>query len=564
LFFVDFPLVVTFSFIMASLSEETDNELSDRRDEPRVKGGVDTHAVPRVLVPSGVAGTAGSSVAFGSDDLKALRDTCQYVTTIVSNLQQQMSTLTPSAQQCVEDLNTHLRSLVMEPSVGSRGLDKKPAVRAKIKLDKLTPPKYQSDSSSSESALAQPSTERRKIRHSRSVRSSHSFTDQGVSSYNPGKGKHLLQEDFGGSREKKSSLVLSPDQLLEVLSRMDSRTVPRPDMFDMATGQSFPDFLFSFEEYCGNTFRGSSSLWVSELGRFLSGTIHDAYLAIRTPNDSFNSIKRKLTKWCSDAQEVTEKDTRRRFEKAKMQPQDSFRLYAAQLEKAFTLAHPSRDVENSGSLRRKFMETVPRAFRKQLSTARSFSLTMHNRELTWSNILSLASRQDAEDELTETSCRGEESEVWFNSQPRNVMPSSQNPSTPAWHSPLLSSARNNSESQSPQRVGSQEVVFESRTCHYCNRTGHVKADCRRFNGLCLVCGSPSHQISTCPQRRSFNSNVNVSPASPTLKRKVTFQPNDFDVTSAQDNAEQGVELPESSGAALNSRAPRGRGTPRRS
>jgi hypothetical protein len=568
---------------MASVSGETDNELSDHQDKFHVREDVNTHVPVGVSAPSGLsapsdgAGPSGVSVAFDSGDLKALKETCQYVTTIVSNLQQQMSTLNPGAQQCIKDLNTHLRSLVMEPPVGSGGLDGKPDVRAKAKLYKSTPPTYQSDSSSSESAVAQPVTEKRKSRH----RSSHSSINQRVSSDNPGKGKHLMRDDFGGSRGRKSALALSPDQLLEVLSRMDSRTVPKPDKFDMVTGQSFTDFLVSFEEYCSNTFRGSSSLWVSELGRFLSGTIHDAYLAVRTPNDSFNSIKRKLTKWCSDTQEVTEKDTRRRFERAKMQPQDSFRLYAAQLEKAFTLAHPSRDVENSGSLRRKFMETVPRAFRKQLSTARSLSLTMHNRELTWSNILSLASRQDAEDEVTGTSCEGEESEVWFNSQPRstsvsylpytvdsqpfNVVQSSLNLSAPAWHSGRLPSARNNFESRrSPQLVGSQEIVSESRTCYYCNRAGHVKADCRRFNGLCLVCGSPSHQISTCPQRRPFNYNANVTHDSPTLNRKVTFETDNFVVPSAQNNAEQGVELTESSGPALNYRAPRGRGTPRRS
>jgi hypothetical protein len=143
--------------------------------------------------------------------------------------------------------------------------------------------------------------------------------------------------------------------------------------------------------------------------------------------------------------------------------------------------------------------------------------------------------------------------------------SSLNPSPPAWQSGRLHSARNNFESRrSPQLVGSQEIVSESRTCYYCNRAGHVKADCRRFNGLCLVCGSPSHQISTCPQRRPFNSNAYVTHDSPTLNRKVTFETDNFAVPSAQNNAEQGVELPESSGAALNSRAPRGRGTPRRS
>ena len=39
-------------------------------------------------------------------------------------------------------------------------------------------------------------------------------------------------------------------------------------------------------------------------------------------------------------------------------------------------------------------------------------------------------------------------------------------------------------------------------CHYCEKTGHFRKDCRKRLGLCLICGSENHRVSTCPNRRS--------------------------------------------------------------
>ncbi|XP_020242930.1 uncharacterized protein LOC109821149 [Asparagus officinalis] len=37
-------------------------------------------------------------------------------------------------------------------------------------------------------------------------------------------------------------------------------------------------------------------------------------------------------------------------------------------------------------------------------------------------------------------------------------------------------------------------------CHFCSKPGHLMKDCRRANRLCLACGVPDHQITTCPSR----------------------------------------------------------------
>ena len=86
-------------------------------------------------------------------------------------------------------------------------------------------------------------------------------------------------------RHPGSNYALTWDHLFQILSPLDTRSVPKPEKFDMASGQLFSDFITLFEEYCTHTFRGSTTLWVPELGRLLSGNILDAFSTLRVPGE---------------------------------------------------------------------------------------------------------------------------------------------------------------------------------------------------------------------------------------------------------------------------------------
>ena len=40
-------------------------------------------------------------------------------------------------------------------------------------------------------------------------------------------------------------------------------------------------------------------------------------------------------------------------------------------------------------------------------------------------------------------------------------------------------------------------------CGYCRKPGHIQRNCRKANGLCLVCGSRNHSIGDCPFKRTY-------------------------------------------------------------
>ena len=50
----------------------------------------------------------------------------------------------------------------------------------------------------------------------------------------------------------------------------------------------------------------------------------------------------------------------------------------------------------------------------------------------------------------------------------------------------------------PFRSPPQQMI-----CGYCQKPGHLQRDCRRANGLCLICGSGNHLTSGCPFKRTY-------------------------------------------------------------
>ena len=293
-------------------------------------------------------------------------------------------------------------------------------------------------------------------------------------------------------------------------------------------------FLSTFEEYRTHNFRGSGDLWVGELGGFLHGKMLQAFKVLQIAGDSYDSLKHKLLQWRRDSKESYEASSKERFTVASPIPKESLRLYAARLEKYFRLAYPNKSIENSSTLRRKFFHSVSSRFQNQLESARSIALTMNDRDITWTNILALASRFDIHkpssnsgkysqgsstyshvfggyerrgNERSAVTNYGEDcciypvasAEEQSNQTYRDFISSTpRSKSTPRPRSTPLCSLSADFRSQPIVRPMSRHAPtatnFKSNPqCTYCHKDGHEHRNCWRRLGRCLMCGSHTHR-----------------------------------------------------------------------
>jgi hypothetical protein len=212
-------------------------------------------------------------------------------------------------------------------------------------------------------------------------------------------------------------------------------------------------------------------------------------------------------------------------------------------------------VNSSSILRYKFLETVPKNFRRHISAVKSF-MSLQNQEFDWKTILRLTSGYEVDrvDVDTSIELEPEETEVWASTvaQPPPSLymrPMQPGPST---HTEDYVS-RNEMRPGGPvrQQIG-RSTASGNLTCHHCNIKGHIKRDCWRFNRRCLACGSEVHRIAQCPERRSLVANT-PDPSGSRTGRQVKFE-----------NIPAFVDSGDVRQSAENIRAPTGRGTPRRS
>ena len=175
---------------------------------------------------------------------------------------------------------------------------------------------------------------------------------------------------------------------------------------------------------------------------------------------------------------------------------------------------------------------------------------MNEREITWSNIMILAGRYDAQHQSYARTEAAQAPGIWLGEpeEPRKQSyfsdaTTQSDPITPqeyrVWHSSPLdsmpgkrvnagdshtrssgntwqggrSSMPERSAHDQEDRGGStvRRVQFREQsdsslegTCHYCHKRGHFMRDCRRRLDLCLTCGASDHHIVDCPKRRTLS------------------------------------------------------------
>ena len=409
------------------------------------------------------------------DEEKDLLNTCQLIVKLVKSCNYRMPTFNGRCKQIVKDMNRH----VMEILESHKN-------------------RFSSDEDSSDLS----DKESRNSKVFQQVKGSRSPRVQQPVSHN-------------GSNNS----IVTVDQLTDIFSKFDRRTVPKPEPYNMCEGHDFEDFLALFEEFCTNSYCGSSRLWISELGRLLEGDMSVAFQALRSPSDNYEGIKMKLLQWHLENRDTYNRNRRTKFDEAMRCSGESIRLYAARLEKLFKLAYPRKTVDTSKTLREKFFKTVPSALQQQISTMRNVGISMHRSDITWATILVLATAFDSEHRVAQpsemtpvfvgavASCHSVTDAMTQCNVVGEVFESNEQQ--------MRQSRSSVRQSQSQQRNSRSNSSSRNIICFFCKKRGHVKEDCRRLKGLCLACGSPDHKIGQCPVRDALirsnqnrDSNVN--------------------------------------------------------
>lgn len=489
------------------------------------------------------AATGGTEDVELQNEMVAIKDVCQHVAGIIDRFSvRNFEGYPDDIQRCVSDLKIKMRNF------GSSGVavneDPKTGTIPKHPSKKRTKtqrPCKKSVECKREVPENSPSSEASDTDYSDS--SSHTQSDSSGnegSSEVSGKGpfKSKPAKTVSKKKRNKSNLDIASNELASALERLDMRTAPKPEPFDQFSGQSLSHFFNSFEEYCRSTFKGSTSLWINELGRSLNGDMCQAFSSLYIHGDSFAEVKKKLMQWHKESKDARMAANKSLFFRAKMRNTEPIRLYAARLEKLYRLAYSHHKVETSRSLREKFYNSVPRQFRKQLKTAMAINKSMTSKTMSWAKITALASQEDAHQQTNDVSVDETSDDDTYIHLAVNPTPkrsygvltkcdaATQNDGygqsvTRSWHPPKQHQRDEPSSWQSmqPNRMQRDQAT----SCQHCGRIGHEKNRCRKFLKQCLACGSNKHFLSHCPERQSRSYQQYKEPLAET-RRYFTGQP----------------------------------------
>ena len=425
------------------------------------------------------------------------------------------------------------------------------------------------DSSQSDSSIASSTS----ISHSKS--SSESEAKGGAKKKKRPKKKKPRKPNSSSSSENEYK------NLGRYLKNLDNRCLPELEKFNENSNEGLEKYLDRFENYCKSKFRGDKYLWITELEKHLKGKTKEGLTSVRQFDDEYDEVRKKLLKWYKDEKEVRKINARKKFERARPKPGESYYAFSNRLETLFKTAYPKHKPENSNTLIYQFKAAVNNNL-KEVIKNRIIAYKEKDKKLSWTRIKKCASVYDLEKKLERQGSSSEEdkSEIVINlndskalngskykvdnnnnfkhnynhhhkqhnfvdrqtSQVNNVNKSNFslqnnshrqfNPSFNSKNTYHNTGYTNNNHTNSNKRQDNniQGYRYSSPPTNYykckgCGRFGHTEQNCRTILRACFICGNKDHFIRNCPQyverysRQNNNSHVRNQSVSPQRNRQ---------------------------------------------
>lgn len=293
-------------------------------------------------------------------------------------------------------------------------------------------------------------------------------------------------------------------KMLDAMSRMDTRPATSVEPFDEKAGINLRHYLEEFEVQCRLNFRSLPKFWIGELQTKLTGDALEAFRSVRTIDDTWESLKKKLVKWYETEKTGRKSKFKKEFMDVSLRKNESLYLLATRLEKVFKVAYPKKPASTSMTLIDRYMEIIPEETRgiflsyviqqrykkskpkwdkiKTLASYCTEDMTKRKpRPVTEEVLINIGSDKTRNDTFYEVS-----NDAKIDSPPYVVQGQIQQPSgTPLVPTPPSPLMRKNFQ------------------CSYCGRIGHLLVDCRIKNRTCFACGSTEHFIADCQFRKNL-------------------------------------------------------------
>ena len=308
----------------------------------------------------------------------------------------------------------------------------------------------------------------------------------------------------------------------------DNRKIPQMDKFDEKGNESLNEYLHRFERYCMDNIKGDSTYWISELKELIEGETLKVFDSIYDKKDTYKNLKKKLMEYDDNMKSIRKKKLRDNFSKMKMKTDESLYLFSARLEGSFKHAYPKRDPQSSKILRSKYLDSIPRTFKKMLKS-QELACKVNDKKLTWKKIQKYARYKDVEDDDKKSDHSEEDTnEIVINVElekekvTKNVqnyshrdtrrnynsdnnMKGKQYPVNQYNYLPPRRNEGNDSENEKKvlhynmqnQSKYPKEIII----CNFCHRIGHTEDKCRR-KMICYLCGKQGHMKKDCWYRNS--------------------------------------------------------------
>ena len=309
----------------------------------------------------------------------------------------------------------------------------------------------------------------------------------------------LVLRKPGTSRRARNGNNPEHGKVHRFLSQFDTRQVPSFGEFEEDSGEKLTAYLRKFESYCENNFKGDRDTWIPELQKRLTGNCLQAFRSLRNNNDSYDVAKEKLCNWYSDLKDIRKEKYKQEFRKAKCPKEESMFLFSSRLSSLFRLAYPSRRIDNSRTLREKYVNAVPSDFRKILES-RIMSQAVRGKTMSWTKIQSYARLYDLERQRGNNRDNADQPDQHTMNYAGSLKKTDASTQCERQQKQSLIFPRD--DAASPRKPWYRELkrdpVRSDAECFHCGRLGHMAKDCRLRNGQCFRCGSPEHFMSRCP------------------------------------------------------------------